>query len=227
MIAVLAGNYSESSHKAIQDILKAVPKGSPVKINCASAAIKKTERIESTDPRIQQAKLYVTYAAPSTADKEYVYNKILSDLLGGGMSSPYFTALRKERGYAYSVGVSYPSRLCSSRMTGYIGLQEENIDDAIQVMRELNSTVAANITEEELEKTKNHMIGQLLLEAETNSRTAFYAAFFENLGLGFDYMNSYVEQIRGVKKADLQKAAKIFDKPYTVFVFKPQNPNKE
>ncbi|MDR2869858.1 MAG: insulinase family protein, partial [Deferribacteraceae bacterium] len=185
------------------------------------AEILKTERTESTDARIQQAKLYLAYTAPGTADPDYLYGKIIVDILGGGMSSPYFTALRKERGFAYSVGMTYPSRLCASRMTGYIGLQEEHIAEAITVMQELNSTIAANISEEELEKAKNHMLGQILLEAETNSRTAFYAAFYENLGLGFDFMSTYVEQIRNVKKDELKTISKIFAKPHTIFVYKP------
>ena len=227
MILVTAGKYSTEQLAEIHAIFKAVPKGKTLNIDCKGAAIAKNERVEATDQRIQQAKLFVAYTAPDAGSKEYLYGKILSDLLGGGMSSPYFTALRKEKGYAYSVGVMYPSRLCESRMTGYIGLQEENIDDAISTMQRLNKGIADAVTEDELEKTKNHMIGQLLLEAETNARTAYYAAFFENLGLGFDHTEKYVQQIRDVKKADLKKISAIFEGPQTVFIFKPAGKIKE
>ncbi len=222
MIVVLAGNYTDKQMKLIQDIFKKVPKGSPLKIDCAGADIAKSERIEATDPRIQQAKLYLAYGAPAADSKDYIYSKILSDVLGGGMSSPYFTALRKEKGYAYAVSAMYPSRLCTSRMIGYIGLQIENADDAISTMQKINNSIGRTITDDELEKSKNHIIGQVLSEAETNSRTAWYAAFFENLGLGFDHTERYINMLKGVKKEDMAKVTEIFKKPYTIFIFKPE-----
>lgn len=221
IIAVMAGKFTPEQENEVKSILKAMPKGKPFIIDCAGSEIKKTGRVEATDNRIQQSKLFVAYTAPSADSKDYVYGKLMSDLLGGGMSSPYFTALRKEKGYAYSVGVMYPSRLCSSRMTGYIGLQQENVEDAITTMQSLNKSVLKNATSEDIEKSKNHIIGQVLSEAETNNRTAWYAAFFENLGLGFDHLERYIESIRKVKKADLEKIMPIFDGPYTVFVYKP------
>ncbi|MDR0453864.1 MAG: insulinase family protein [Deferribacteraceae bacterium] len=222
MIVVLAGKYTETQMKRIQNIFRTVPKGKPLKIDCSGAGIVKNERIEATDPRIQQAKLYLSYSAPSADSKEYVYSKILSDLLGGGMSSPYFTALRKEKGYAYSVNVIYPSRLCASRLTGYAGLQIENADDAVATMRKINSSIADILTDGDLEKSKNHIIGQVLSEAETNNRRAWYAAFFENLGLGFDHMDRYISMLKAVKKENISEAAGIFKKPYTIFILKPE-----
>ncbi|MDR2884982.1 MAG: insulinase family protein [Deferribacteraceae bacterium] len=221
MIIAMAGRFTTAQEKAVKDIFKDVKKGKAITLNCAGADIAKIERTEATDPRIQQAKLYLAYAAPSADSKDYMYTKILSEILGGGMSSPYFTALRKEKGYAYSVGTMYPSRLCSSRFIGYIGLQEENVDDAITTMQQLNKSVAKVVTEAELEKTKNHIIGQILYEAETNGKNAWYAAFFENLGLGFDHLDRYVKAVREVKKSDIEGVSKLFDTPHTIFVYKP------
>lgn len=220
-IVAVAGNYTKKDLDELKAIFKAMPEGKKVKISCEKSGIAENALLETTDARIQQAKLFLAYSAPSAASSDYLPSKVMSDLLGGGMSSPYFTALRKDRGYAYSVGVMYPSRLCDSRMVGYIGLQAENIDDAVHVMKQINTNIADSITDAELDKSKNHMLGQMLLGAETNSRTAWYAAFFENLGLGFDHTTEYVEQIRQVKKTDIKRVSKIFEKPYTVFVLKP------
>jgi predicted Zn-dependent peptidase len=220
MIAVLAGNFSSDQEEQIQKIFMEVPIGEPVILPIGGDDIKSNSNTSEKDPRIQQAKLYLAYSAPAATSPDYIYAKILSEILGGGMSSPYFSALRKEKGYAYSVGVIYPSRLKASRFTGYIGLQEENADDAISTMQALNKSIFQNVTDVELEKTKNHILGQLLYEAETNGRRAWYAAFFENLELGFDHLEKYVEHIKQVKKEDLAKVAYIFDKPYTVFMYK-------
>ena len=221
MIVVMAGKYTAKQEEAIKQIFASVPKGKAIAISCNEAEIIKAEQSETTDSRIQQAKLFVAYPAPSASSPEYVYTKLLSDLLGGGMSSPYFTALRKEKGYAYSVGTMYPSLLCTSRFTGFIELQEENIGDAVTTMQRLNSSILKTTTKEDLEKSKNHIIGQVLAEAETNSRTAWYSAFFENLGLGFDYVPKYIDRLRATTLEDLKGIDGIFKKPHTIFIYRP------
>ena len=222
MIVSFVGNYTDEQEKRAREIFKRVKKGNSLRIDCSGADIVKSERLEAADPRIQQAKMFLAYGAPSAGSAEYVYSKVLSDFLGGGMSSPYFTELRKEKGYAYAVSVIFPSRLCSSRMIGYIGLQIENVDDAISVMQRINNSVADTITDAELEKSKNHIIGQLLSDLETNSRKAWYAAFFENLGLGFDHTDRYISMLRAVKKEDVAKVSEMFKKPRTIFIYKPE-----
>jgi predicted Zn-dependent peptidase len=221
MIVAVAGKYSPEQLAAIKSIFAAVPKGKKLEIACGGAAIRQNTRTEGTDSRIQQAKLFVSYAAPAASAEGYVETKLLSDLLGGGMSSPYFTALRKEKGYAYSVGAMYPSTLCASRFTGYIGLQPENTEDAIKTMEALNKSILDNATKEDFEKSKNHIIGQILSEAETNGRTAWYAAFYENAGLGFEFLTKYVDILRKTELKDLRKVSWIFEGPQTIFTYNP------
>jgi predicted Zn-dependent peptidase len=221
MVAVLSGNFTAGQETAVKQVLASFRKGEPLKLDCAAADIKKTGVFTDEDNRIQQAKLYLAYKAPAANSKDYAAAKLLSELLGGGMSSKYFTALRKEKGYAYAVASMYPSRICDSRLIGYIGLAPENIDDAVETMRQLNKTVTDGLSESDMMKAKNHIIGGLLSDIETNARLAWYTAFFKNAGLEFNHINTYIEQLKSVKKTDLEKLLPLFDKPYTLYILKP------
>jgi predicted Zn-dependent peptidase len=221
MTAVLVGNFSAEQEKALKEIIASFRKGEPIKLSCASTEIRAVSSSEDEDARIQQAKLFLAYSAPSAASKDYAAAKLLSELLGGGMSSKYFTALRKEKGYAYAVSAMYPSRLCDSRLIGYIGLAPENIADAVKTMIDLNKSVTQGLTDEDIQKAKNHIIGNTLYDIETNSRLAWYSAFFKNLGLGFNHMDTYIAQLKSLNKKDLEKLLILFDKPYTLYIYKP------
>lgn len=219
-VVVISGNFSDKQKNAVKEIYRKLAKGRPVSINCSGAVIKENSIATAKDTRIQQAKLFMAYTAPSATDSRYVATKVLENLLGGGMSSPYFNELRKNKGYAYSVGAMYSASLCESRFTGYIDLQPENVEDAISTMKEINLNVA-DISEKDIERAKNHTVGQILARVETNYMQAMYSAFFETLGLGFNYMDKYVNSLRQVSKDDVVEAAEIFREPYTIFVFEP------
>jgi predicted Zn-dependent peptidase len=96
---------------------------------------------------------------------------ILNTILGGGISSRLFQEIREKRGLAYSVY----SFMSSYRDTGLWAVHagtgkkkmHEVIDRTLKLLRELPET----ITEEELERAKNQLKGNLVLGLEsTGSR---------------------------------------------------------
>ncbi|GAB7140210.1 pitrilysin family protein [Deferribacterales bacterium RsTz2092] len=222
MVVAVSGRYSVAQLNEMKAIFKQVPAGVKCNVSLDNASIVEVARREGTDSRIQQAKVFLAYTAPSASSEDYVYAKIISDLLGGGMSSPYFSTLRKNKGYAYSVGMMYPSRLADSRMIGHIGLQVENIEDAIKTMQQLNAGFADKLKASELAAAKNHIVGERIMDMEANARSAWFAAFYESLGLGFDYSDAYIKAVRAAKIADIKRVGKnIFGEKHTIFILSP------
>lgn len=219
-IVTVAGRITPKQAEKLKAIFADLPAGAEFGTDCTYPEQKEEIYREDRDPRTQQAKLYVGYEAPEAADPMYAAVKVMADILGGGMSSRYFTEMRKNRGYAYSVGAFYPSRLCKSRFVGHIGLEYANVPEAVKTMEEINKSFLDSLTDEELTKVKNYMLGRLLIETETNSKQAWYANFFQNAGLGSGYLNKYIEDIKAVDKDALGKAAEIFGKPKTVYVLR-------
>lgn len=216
----VAGKYTDKQLERIKSVFAKLPKGEPFNADCAMSGLKEEKTITDHDDDLQQAKLYVGYEAPSAADSDYPAVKVITDILGGGMSSRYFNELRKEKGYAYSVGAAYPSRICSSRYIAHIGLAEENVPDAVESIQRMNREFVNDLDEKELEAVKNYMLGRILIDSQTNSKQAWYACFFQNAGLGSEYFSNYIDVLKKITLKDIKKAAKIFEKPKTVFILK-------
>lgn len=225
IIVAVAGKYDEAFLKKLKQSLNSIDKGKVKEFKCNDKGVKNRTK-ENEDSRIQQAKLFIGYNAPAVSSSDYPALKVLTELLGGGMSSRYFTEIRKNSGYAYAVGAAYPSRLCSSRFFASAGLDYNNVESAIEKIEEINKHIGKTITAAEIEKAKNSILGSALMETQTNASVAWNAAFFETMGLGSDYYDKYVETLKKIGPAELKKAAEIFKGPKTVYVLKPKKSEK-
>lgn len=222
MTVAVAGKYSVDQLAVIREIFAAIPAGELLKTDCSGSSIEKDSITTDTTAGIKQAKLYIGYTAPSTSNERYPVIKVISDVLGGGMSSRYFNTLRKDKGYAYSVGAAYPSRICASRYIAHIGLDEANIKDAIETIDSINKSFVNDLTEAELESVKNYMLGRILIDSQTNAKQAWYACFFENAGLGSGYFTNYINVMKGVTLDDVKKSASLFSGTKTVYILRPE-----
>lgn len=223
IVAVIAGNFQDDLEGKVKATLSKLEKGSPFTYNCENSFIMEDKYKEVVDTRIQQAKVYIGYNAPDAKSEDYAALKVLTDILGGGMSSRYFTEIRKNSSYAYAVGAGYPSRFCSSRFFVSMGLDYSNVDSAIKKIEEINLNLDKTITEQEIDKAKKSILGSTLMETQSNGSLAWNMAFFETVGLGADYYEKYVDILKNIKKEDLLKAAEIFKGKKAVYILKPEN----
>jgi predicted Zn-dependent peptidase len=222
-VVSLAGNYTEVVKSKVTNIFNNLPEKPNNKIDCTGSGISNEIYKEETYPRIKQSKLYTAYEAPGASSDDYLATKVLSEIMGGGMSSYYFNILRQEKGYAYAVGAFYPSRICSSRFVSFIGLDYSNVKNAIDDIKDINKNATKMISDDDVEKAKNYMLGRILTESQSTQKRSWYAAFFENLGLGYDYFDQYIENLKKVSLKDVKEASEnLFNKPTTTFVLKPE-----
>lgn len=227
IVVALAGNYDKAFQDKLKNTLSAIDKGEVKELKCDDKGMTKDAYKEDGDSRIKQAKLFVGYNAPAVNSPDYPALKVLTEILGGGMSSRYFTEIRKNSGFAYAVGAAYPSRVCSSRFFASVGLDYDNVSAAVEKIEDINKNINSTITDEEIEKAKNSLLGSSLMETQSNSSVAWNAAFFEAMGLGADYYDKYVDILKKINKKELIKAAEIFKGPKTIYVLKPTKDKKK
>jgi predicted Zn-dependent peptidase len=121
---------------------------------------------------IEQVNLVLgTQGYSHLADEKYTLS-VLDNVLGGSMSSRLFQEIREKRGLAYSVG-SYTQ---SFREGGYFAVfAGTGADTAPQVLdlihAEFQNVLKHNITEAELERSRNQFRGSIVMGLESmNSR---------------------------------------------------------
>jgi predicted Zn-dependent peptidase len=92
---------------------------------------------------------------------------ILDNVLGGGMSSRLFQKIREERSLAYSI-FSYHSMYVETGLVAiYAGTNPENVSAVLELIKEeIDILLDKGMSEEELDRAKGHIKGNLVLSLE-------------------------------------------------------------
>lgn len=155
-----------------------------------------------------QAFIVLGHLAGEVADSDYAALKLISTYLGNGLSSRLFVELREKQGLAYDVSAFYPTRLGRSQFVAYIGTAPQNLLVALAgLQQEIARLKTTALTAEELQVSKNKILGQYALGKQTNGQIAQTYGWYEILGLGMGFDEVFPEAISAVTIADIQAAA--------------------
>lgn len=92
---------------------------------------------------------------------------VLATVLGGGMSSRLWLAVRERRGLAYRVTTGVETYHDAGYLATQSGVEHENLEETIRVILEEYRKIASEkVGAEELAKAKDHMKGQMALAFE-------------------------------------------------------------
>ena len=170
----------------------------------------------------QQAQVLVGYLGPGLSDPAYPAVRVLGAVLGGGMAGRLFVELREKRGLAYALGVLIPFRTGPSFFVTHLGTAPENSAAAeAGLLAELERIRQAPVGREELARAKAYLLGNFALDRRTNARQAWYLAFFEVIGAGWDFPERYAQALDAVTAADVEAAAQRFLVRPTLVVLQP------
>jgi zinc protease len=172
----------------------------------------------------QQAQVLVGYLGPRILDPDYAATKVLVAVIGGGTAGRLFQQIRERHGLAYSVGVLNASRVGRSALVSHLGTEVANIDAAeAGVGGELARIRSEPPSDDELARAKAYVLGVMAMDRRTNARQAWYLAFFELAGAGWDFPDRYARAVEAVTPADVMSAAKRYlERPTTVVLTPPR-----
>jgi predicted Zn-dependent peptidase len=134
---------------------------------------------------------------------------VLNTVLGQGMSSRLFQKLRDEMGVGYYVH----SGVGESTDHGYLavstGVDNSRVKEVVQaILDEMRKLTTEKISDEELKKAKDYMIGHMYLGLESSDAVAWdYANQFILTGKMLT-PPEFAEKIQKVTAADVQKIAR-------------------
>lgn len=96
--------------------------------------------------------------------------RVLTTILGRGMSSRLFLNVRESKGLAYSISASLDNYVDSGQFDVYAGVNIDKTQDAITaIIEELKIIATQPVGTEELEKAKNQIKGGLQMAMENNT----------------------------------------------------------
>ena len=144
---------------------------------------------------------------PQNHDDRYS-SYILNTLLGGSMSSRLFQNVREKRGLAYAVFSGLSAYRDAGSFTVYAGCANEAVGEVIDlVVEELRGVKNAPVPEAELQRSKDHLKGSLMLSLENTASRMSHLARQE---IYFDRQFGLDETLQGIERvttADVQRVA--------------------
>jgi zinc protease len=169
-----------------------------------------------------QAQIVMGRLAPSLTDPDFPAVKVLSSILGGGMAGRFFSELRDKQALAYTTATQFPARVDQSFFLALLGTAPANVAKAEAALREQLARIQREpVSDEELRVGKAYLLGSLEMDRRTNARQAWYLAFYEIAGVGYEFLDRFVARVPRVTAAEVQQAAQRYLSPLSVVVVAP------
>ena len=158
---------------------------------------------------LEQVQFCLAAPALPVSDPDRYATYLLNSILGGGMSSRLFQAVREERGLAYSIY----SELNPFRDTGslavYAGCALANLREVLALtLAEFTRLKAEPVTAEELDRARNQTKGNMVLGLESSSSRMSSLARQQMYWGRFFSLDEITAEIDRVTAADLQRLAR-------------------
>lgn len=171
----------------------------------------------------EQAHIVLGFQGPTLFSADHYAMIVLNNILSG-MGGRLFLELRDKKSLAYTVTSYLMEGVDPGYFAVYIGTEPSKVPTALAGIKdELQKICRDGVTDEELKRTKNYLVGTYELDLQKNSTLAQSYAFNELYGLGFREVARYPEKILKVTREEVLKAAqKYIDlERYVLSVIRP------
>ncbi len=128
-------------------------------------------------------------------------------LLGGYFSSRITRNIREDKGYTYSPGSAITRRVHAAGWGEYADVTAEATGPSItEILKEVRRMQTEAPSAAELQGIKNYMNGIFVLGLASRGGVASRLANLDMIGLGPDYLNTYVEKVTALTGEDMRAA---------------------
>jgi zinc protease len=208
---VVAGNIEVDSIMAmIREKFGSIPQGPEVKkINIQEPEQRGEKRI-FIKKEAELPYILIAYKAPNVLHKDSYALEVLATVLSGGKSARIYKSLIDEKQIALSAGAGYSSInkypfLFYLYGTAMPGKKIEDVERALY--EEVEKIKREKPTEKEVQKAKNQIEADFIMNQDSIFYQAMILAEFELLG-DWRLKDRYLEGIRKVTPEDVQQVAK-------------------
>ncbi|MHB0976036.1 MAG: M16 family metallopeptidase [Candidatus Aquicultorales bacterium] len=197
MAVVAAGNIDHSDLvELVQKYTTRLLEGRPVRKEFKPKIERKVEVY--TKPTEQAHIIYGTKAYSVSDERRFALN-VLDTILGGGMSSRLFQEIREKRGLVYSVYSYHSAYAETGTIAVYAGTAPQNAELVVELsQKEIDNILKMGVGKEELERSREHIKGQLVLGLESTSRRMTRLGRAEMTHGEFLSMDEVVRKVDGV-----------------------------
>lgn len=208
-IVIVAGDVDEREVKAeVKKYFKNIPRGKKIpepKIKESQTAPALKIHFKKTD----QAHMILSFRAFGAQDKRMSALELLSTILGQGMSSRLFQKMREEMGACYYVKTAVNDYTSYGSFAIATGIEARRAEEVVKALvAECRKLLDEEVSKEELDKAKEHYIGQLYMNLETSDALAEFYADQEISSKKSKTPGEIEKEIRKITPKDVMKVAR-------------------
>ncbi len=208
-ILVVAGKVTEEEVETeVNKIFKDIESGQKGK-KIKTKDIQKKPEVLVNYKKTDQTHFVLGMRTYDLFDKKNAALSVLSGILGGGMSSRLFVKLREEMGVCYYVRAYNDAYTDHGFFQVSAGVDNKRIDEVIKVvLGECNKLKNSKVSDEELNKVKECLIGNMKLSLELSDDIANFYGGQELLKREIRGAEEKAKEIRKVTALEVQSLAK-------------------
>ncbi len=159
--------------------------------------------------KTDQTHLVIGIRTFSVHDKRVPIMRVLSAILGRGMSSRLFTKMRDELGICYYVHTSHNTMTDHGDLTISAGVDTTRVELGITtILAELNRMKNELVSPKELKKAKDFIAGTTMLNLETSDSQADFVGHQEVLKGEIKTPEEAIARVQKVTAGEIRKLAK-------------------
>ena len=169
---------------------------------------------------VNQSYVLIGHIGGLRDNPDYASLQMMNQVLGGSFSGRLFQKVRSDLGLAYAVGGSYGSGMnYPSTFTLYVMTKSSTTAEAIDaILVEVKRIQDEPVTAKELNDARDRFLNSLVFKFDSKNKILTERLNNEYYGLSQDTFDKYVEDLKKVTIADIQRVAKEYLRPDKVQV---------
>lgn len=217
MMVGLVGDFDvEEIKPLLEEAFEAIPAGEENEFTFDEIDYEFESSIHFVDKSdVNQSVILMGHIGGMRDNPDYAALQAMNEVLSGGFSGRLFQNVRSEQGLAYSVFGNYgSSSLYPGQFYAGIFTRSEATGEAIKAVRaEMVKLQEEPISEQELEDTKDRIFNSLVFRNDSRSSVLYQRMNNEYFGRPADSFERYIEELRQVTAADIQRVAQEYMRP--------------
>ncbi len=159
-------------------------------------------------PQAVQSEIRIGHIGVARSTADYFPLSVMNALLGGVFNSRINLNLRERHGYTYGARSTFAFRRLPGPFVVAAPVRNEVTRESVsEVLGELRRIRTGDIEDQELNDTKNYMMGVFPATVQSSGEIAGRLLDMELYGLPEDYFDRYRENIAAVSKMDIARVA--------------------
>jgi predicted Zn-dependent peptidase len=207
-VVIVAGSFDEGSIvKKVEDYFKDVSTG-PSKGKVAVIEEQVSPQVKTIYKDTDQTHLVIGVRTFPINDKRVPVMRVLTAILGKGMSSRLFSRMRNELGICYYIGASHDTSTDHGEFSISAGVDNSRVKEGItEILKQCVKMKDELVGELELQKVKDYIAGKTMLNLETSDARADFCGHNEILKKNIESPEEAIKKVYAVTAEEVRNLA--------------------